>query len=133
MYHDEVDLALRLRAFGFRIVGTTRTAYYNIGGGTTSKLREMQPVFEYFRFRNRLLVVMKYFYSKYLLQALALNAMAVLLRLVRGSNIERRLIIRAIISCMRKLKSTIRIRKLYVPLLKHRKILEKFIMPTTFI
>jgi len=91
----------------------------------------MQPVFEYFSFRNRLLVVIKYFYGKYLLQALALNTIAALLHFLKGSNTERRLIIRAVISCMRKLRSAIRVRALYVPLLKRRRVLEKFIMLAT--
>ena len=47
LYFDEVDLGLRLRALGFRVLGTTATKYYHFVAGIASKLHGLNPVVEY--------------------------------------------------------------------------------------
>jgi len=129
MYGDEADLGMRIRALGFRVLGCSHTSYVHLVQGTASKLRGFNPIVLYFSNRNRLLIVLRYFYGLYLVKALLLNIIIMLIHFIKGPAIRRRIILRIITTSVKELRNTMRFRKIYVPHLKRRKVLEKFIKP----
>jgi len=129
MYFDEVDLGFKLRALGFRIIGSASTKYYYLIGGTVSKLHEFKPVKSYYQTRNKLLMIVKYFHGKYLLKALVLNLIILLAHFVKGPNLRRRIIVKAVLSCLKKLRSVLRDRETYLDGLKKNVVLDKFVAP----
>ena len=126
LYYDEADLGLRLRALGFKILGCTHTSYIHYVQATVSRLRNFNPVIIYFINRNRLLTILKYFYGSYLIKALILNILIMSLHFIKSST-KKRIIMQIALNILKSIKNIIKIRKIYVPLLRKRKILEKFI------
>lgn len=129
LYYDEADLGMRFRALGFRVLGCSHTSYVHFVQGTVSKLRGLTPIVLYFSNRNRLLIVLRYFHGLYLAKALVLNVIIMLIHFIKGPAIRRRIILHIITTLIKRLRSTIRVRKTYVPHVKRRKVLEKFIEP----
>jgi len=128
LYYDEADLCLRFRAFSFRVLATTATKYYHLVSGTVSKIQALNIAADYFSRRNRLLTVLKYFYGSHLVKALLLNALILLAHFISGPALRRHLIVRAIMYCLRSIRRIVQYRKIYVPSLKRRRVLERFIV-----
>jgi len=127
LYHDEADLCLRLRAFGFRVLAVTATKYYHLVGGTVSKIQALNLVSVYFYARNSMLTVLKYFYGLHLVRALILNGIYLV---TARTALRRRLMVRAMMYCLHSMRKIIQYRKIYVPLLRRRRVLERFIVRT---
>jgi GT2 family glycosyltransferase len=126
LYFDEADLAFRFHALGFKILGCKNTNFVHMVGGTVTKLTGFRPIIYYFHTRNRIYTIIKYFYGKFLLSALLMNAIILLKHLLFGYAMRRRLVIRVLLN-IKKLGDNIRIRKNYIKALKERKVLERFI------
>jgi GT2 family glycosyltransferase len=129
LYYDEVDLGMRFRALGFRVLGCSHTCYVHFVQGTVSKLRGLTPIVLYFSTRNRLLTVFRHFHGLYLAKALVLNVIIMLIHFIKGPAIRRRAMLHIITTLIKRLRNTIMVRKTYVPYVKRRKVLEKFIKP----
>ena len=67
MYSDEADLGFRAWAMGYRIVGTTVTSYQHHVSGIASK---HPAITRYYTIRNRLLLIIRYFYGREALKGL---------------------------------------------------------------
>jgi GT2 family glycosyltransferase len=66
MYYDEMDLCCRLLCLGFQTVGILTTSYYHkLGGTVVSESEKMRAAG--FMFRNRWLIIIRYFPRKFLL------------------------------------------------------------------
>jgi len=97
-------------------------------GGTVTKLTGFRPTIYYFHTRNRIYTIIRYFYGKFLLSALLMNAIILLKHLLFGYAMRRRLVIRVLLNIIKKLGDNIGIRKNYTKALKERKVLERFII-----
>jgi GT2 family glycosyltransferase len=127
LYYDEADLGIRFRALGFRVLGCSHTNYVHLVQGTASKLRNFNPIVLYFSNRNRLLIVLRYFHGLYLAKALVLNIIIMLTHFIKGPAMRRRIILHIINNIIKRAGNTIRVRRIYVPLVKRREVLKKFI------
>lgn len=127
MYFDEADFGLRARAYGFRMVGLASTWYFHLVSGTVSKDPFARVIVYYLRIRNRLLTVLKFFYGRYLLKAFVLNTAMIFLHLVKRDPQSRLSLVYAVRSCIKLLRYAVSMRKLYVPKLRRRRVLERWL------
>jgi len=85
-FFDELDLSLRLWALGYKVYGVPLTSYYHLVAGVTSKMG-LIPL--YFYNRNRLLIIIRYFHSKYFIIALVLTLFLILRGMISRRNTTR--------------------------------------------
>jgi len=120
MYSDEADLGFRIWAMGYRILGTNASSYQHYVSGITSKHSSLSM---YYILRNRLLLIIRYFYGKELIKALLwciIYYIAGLTIKSIKSKFRVRLILRAVDYIIKNLKHELRHRLKWQTLIKAR-------------
>ncbi|MEM4489331.1 MAG: glycosyltransferase family 2 protein [Desulfurococcaceae archaeon] len=134
MYADEVDLGFRIWALGYKIVGSTISSYQHYISGIASKYPSLSW---YFMTRNRLLLIIRYFYGKKLLKALIWNIILYIWNLTFKSIKQRfrvRLTLMIIKYIVKNLKRELRHRLKWKNLVKARwNLLRHFIVETRLV
>jgi len=116
MYSDEADLCIRVLCRGYRVLGTSKASYHHMISGIASHVSQLPW---YLMFRNRWLVVIRYFSLNYLIKAIISLPLEFGLNIVRSlKRNERwrpRLMMRALWYLIRNLRRELKLRNLYKP------------------
>jgi hypothetical protein len=116
MYFDEADLCIRTLCRRYKCLSATKTSYYHLGGGITSKVNLFGW---YFIVRNRWILVLRYFPLMNIMKVGTFSALELFFNTAKSfSSDERnrpRLMIKAIYSVLKNLKRELGIRRTYSP------------------
>ncbi len=127
MYYDEPDLAFRLRSLGYKLKSCINTYYLHYVGFTVSRLHELSLVPLYFNRRNRLRIIIRYYYGKYLILALIHNFTVIIGSILTKSSFVRRALIRILLDIPRYLRRDVIVRKRYISGLRRDNVLKGLI------
>ena len=125
MYYDEMDLCCRVLCLGFGTVGTLAASYNHKLGGTVVSNREKMRA-GYFYYRNRWLIIIRYFPRKFLLQSF-MEFFAELLINARSARARSSLYFGLVSYLVKNLRTELRIRNSYR---KVQKLMVNYAIPT---
>ncbi len=130
MYYDEPDLAFRLRSMGYKVVSCFDTYYLHYVGHTVTKSRQLSLIPYYFSRRNRLRVIIRYYYGASLLYALLLNFAILIFQFLKKNNITQRISLNILLSIIRNLSKDLTVRRKYIANIKRKHLLEALLCST---